>query len=81
MMVTSSTNKLRMEHDYRLIDWEAAGLANPSIARIDRIAAIPVSHIGTAGMIGKLTRIDINAIDEIPVKIEDEKKPQANPEA
>ncbi len=81
MMVTSSTNKLHMEHDYRLIDWEAAGLANPSIARIDRIAAIPASYIGTAGMIGKLTRIDINAIDEILVKIEDEKESQANPEA
>lgn len=65
MMVTSATNKLRMDHDYLLADWEAAGLVKPSIARIDRIAAIPTSYFGTAGKLGKLTETDIAAITEV----------------
>ncbi len=62
MMVTSSTNKLRMEHDHLLLDWGAAGLEKPSIARIDRIAAIPAAYFGAAGKIGRLAEIDIAAI-------------------
>ena len=81
IMVTSSTNKLRMEHDYLLIDWEAAGLAKPSIARIDRIATIPANYLGTAGRLGKLTGIDINAITETLSKIEEEEGTQSDPES
>lgn len=65
MMVTSSTNKLHLEYDYPLRDWEAAGLRNPSIARIDRIAEIPAGYLGSAGRIGKLSQADIDAISSI----------------
>ncbi len=65
MMVTSATNKIHMDHDYLLVDWEAAGLVKPSIARIDRIAAIPTSYFGTAGKLGRLAETDIAAITEV----------------
>lgn len=71
-MVTSSTNKLHLQHDHLLIDWKGAGLAKPSIARIDRIATIPASYLGTAGKLGKLRETDVNAITEILLKIEEE---------
>ena len=38
-MVTGAANKLSLEHDYPIREWEAAGLEKPSIARLDRIAA------------------------------------------
>jgi hypothetical protein len=62
MMVTSSTNKLHLEHDYLIRDWEQAGLRKPSIARVDRIAFIPPEHLGTAGRIGHLSDADIERI-------------------
>ncbi len=80
IMVTSSANKLHMEHDYLLIDWEAAGLAKPSIARIDRIATIPTSYLGTMGRIGRLTGIDVDAISETLAVIENQKEFQPNPD-
>lgn len=65
MMVTSATNKLHLEHDYLLRDWEQAGLDKPSIARADRIAEIPASYLGTAGRIGELSERDRAAISTI----------------
>lgn len=65
MMVTSSTNKLRLEHDYVIQNWKQAGLNKPSIARIDRIAEIPAGYLGSAGRIGKLSETDIAAISSI----------------
>ena len=62
MMVTSSTNKLSLPHDCRLHDWQAAGLKNPSLARVDRVAVIPQGYIGTAGRIGKLSEADRAAV-------------------
>ncbi|MGN0287430.1 MAG: type II toxin-antitoxin system PemK/MazF family toxin [Atopobiaceae bacterium] len=62
MMVTSATNKLHLEHDYLLRDWQQAGLDKPSIARVDRIAEIPPHYVGTAGRIGMLSEHDIAAI-------------------
>ena len=79
IMVTSSTNQLHMEHDYLLIDWEAASLAKPSIARIDRIATIPASYLGTSGMLGRLAEIDADAIKQTQSKI-DEEEARHNPE-
>ena len=64
-MVTSSANKLSLEHDYPLRDWKAAGLEKPSIARLDRIAEIPAGYLGTAGRIGRLADGDIAAIKAI----------------
>ena len=65
MMVTSAMNKLHMEHDYHLANWKEAGLVKPSIARIDRIAAIPADYFGTAGRIGRLSESDIAAISKL----------------
>lgn len=68
-MVTSSTNKLHLEHDYLLRDWKAAGLRSPSIARADRIAEIPPDYFGTAGHIGRLSQEDIDALATLLGKI------------
>lgn len=62
MMVTSSTNKLHLEHDYPIRDWRQAGLEKPSLARIDRIAEIPTGYLGSAGRIGRLSEFDQTAI-------------------
>ncbi len=61
-MVTSAANKLSLEHDYLIQEWEAAGLAKPSIARLDRIAEIPAGYLGNAGRIGRLAEDDIASI-------------------
>ena len=68
-MVTGIANKLSLEHDYPIREWEAAGLDKPSIARLDRIAEIPAGYLGVAGRIGCLTDEDINAIKAILAKI------------
>ena len=62
MMITSATNKLSLEHDYHLQNWQNAGLEKPSIARCDRIAEIPADYLGSAGKIGHLSERDIKAI-------------------
>ena len=64
IMVTGTNNKLTLEHDYQIIDWKEAGLVKPSIARVDRLAAIPLDYIGTAGRIGSLTARDQNNLEE-----------------
>lgn len=64
-MVTSATNKLSLEHDYLIRRWREAGLDKPSIARLDRIAEIPAGYLGTAGLIGRLSKEDIDAIKVI----------------
>lgn len=65
MMVTSATNKLKLEHDYLLQDWREAGLDKPSIARADRIAEIPPSYVGAVGKIGRLSARDEAALREM----------------
>ena len=68
-MVTGVADKLSLEHGYPIREWEAAGLDKPSIARLDRIAEIPVGYLGVAGRIGCLTDGDINAIKAILAEI------------
>ncbi|WP_283170965.1 type II toxin-antitoxin system PemK/MazF family toxin [Curtanaerobium respiraculi] len=68
-MVTSSSNKLSLAHDYPLREWGAAGLDKPSIARFDRIAEIPPGYLGMAGRIGRLADSDIAAIKAILAEI------------
>lgn len=65
MMVTRATNKLSLEHDYLIKDWAYAGLTSPPIARVDRIAEIPASYLGSAGRIGRLSDRDIEALSAI----------------
>lgn len=64
-MVTGTGNKLALEHDYSIREWEAAGLDKPSAARLDRIAEVPAGYLGTAGRIGRLADTDITAITTI----------------
>jgi len=64
-MVTSVGNKLSLEHDYPIREWEAAGLDKPSIARLDRIVEIPPGYLGTSGRIGRLAEGDVAAIKAI----------------
>lgn len=68
-MVTSAANKLSLEHGYHICEWEAAGLDNPSIARLGRIAEIPAGYLGAAGRIGRLADVDIDAIKAILAEI------------
>ena len=69
MMVTSATNKLKLEHDYLLQDWEEAGLDKPSIARADRIAEIPPNYVGVAGKIGRLSVRDEMALRHLLISM------------
>lgn len=50
-MVTSATNKLALEYDYRLKDWRMAGLDKPSIVRLRRVHAIGLSLDDPKGLI------------------------------
>ena len=68
-MVTGAANKISLEHDYPIREWEAAGLEKPSIARLDRIAEIPAGYLGVAGRIGRLAERDIVAIKAILAEI------------
>lgn len=65
MMVTSSTNKLSLPHDYLLADWREAGLEKPSLARVDRRVILPEGYFGRAGRIGRLSLRDIGALEAI----------------
>lgn len=65
MMVTSATNKLAMEHDYLIRDWEFAGLTKPSIARADRIVELPSGYLGTVGKIGRLSDVDTAGLSAV----------------
>ena len=62
LMITGATSRLSLEHDYFLRDWIEAGLDKPSIARADRIAEIPLSYLGSAGLIGYLSQRDIDGL-------------------
>ena len=65
MMVTSAQNKLHLEHDYLIEEWDLAGLDKPSIARVDRIATIPYAYLGSAGRLGRLSVVDSAALAEL----------------
>lgn len=68
-MVTNATNKLSLDHDHLIREWGAAGLDKPSITRIDRIAETPPGYLGTAGRIGRLAEVDIEAVKAILLEI------------
>ena len=41
--------------DTPLDDWQEAGLTKPSLVRVDRIALLPPTYLGTVGRIGRLS--------------------------
>jgi hypothetical protein len=63
-MITSASNKLSLPLDTPLKDWQAAGLTKPSLVRVDRIALLPPTYLGTAGRIGKLSPHDTHRISQ-----------------
>ena len=63
-MITSASNKLSLPLDTPLKDWQAAGLTKPSLVRVDRIALLPPTYLGTAGRIGKLSPYDTHRVSQ-----------------
>ena len=63
-MITSASNKLSLPLDTPLKDWQAAGLTKPSLVRVDRIALLPPTYLGTAGRIDKLSPHDTHRISQ-----------------
>ena len=46
-MITSAANKLSLPLNTPLEDWHAAGLTKASLVRVDRIALLPPTYLGT----------------------------------
>ena len=63
-MITSASNKLSLPLDTPLKDWQAAGLTKPSLVRVDRIALLPPTYLGTAGKIGRLSPRDAHRVSQ-----------------
>ena len=57
-MITSASNKLSLPLDTPLDDWQEAGLSKPSLVRVDRIALLPPTYLGTVGRIGRRSSRD-----------------------
>ena len=64
-MITSASNKLSLPLDTSLDDWQAAGLSKPSLVRVDRIALLPPTYLGTAGRIGRLSPRDAHRVSQV----------------
>mgnify|MGYP001685653891 FL=1 len=61
-MITSASNKLSLPLDTPLDDWQKAGLTKPSLVRVDRIALLPPTYLGTVGRIGRLSPRDAHRV-------------------
>ena len=64
-MITSASNKLSLPLDTSLDDWQEAGLTKPSLVRVDRIALLPPTYLGTAGRIGRLSPRDAHRVSQV----------------
>ena len=63
-MITGASNKLSLPLDTPLDDWQEAGLSKPSLVRVDRIALLPPTYLGTAGRIGRLSPRDVHRVSQ-----------------
>ena len=63
-MITSASNKLSLPLDTPLEDRRAAGLTKASLVRVDRIALLPPTYLGTAGRIGRLSPRDKHRVSQ-----------------
>lgn len=63
-MITGASNKLSLPLDTPLMDWRAAGLTKASLVRVDRIALLPPTYLGTAGRIGRLSPRDAHRVSQ-----------------
>ena len=64
VMITSASNKLSLPRNTPLTDWHAAGLTKASLVRVDRIALLPPTYLGTAGRIGTLSPRDAHRVSQ-----------------
>lgn len=63
-MTTSASNKLSLPLNTPLEDWQKAGLSKPSLVRVDRIALLPPTYLGTVGRIGRLSPRDKHRVSQ-----------------
>ena len=63
-MITGASNKLSLPLDTPIDDWQEAGLTKPSLVRVDRIALLPPTYLGTAGRIGTLSPRDKHRVSQ-----------------
>ena len=63
-MITSASNKLSLPLDTPLDDWQEAGLSKPSLVRVDRIALLPPTYLGTASRIGRRSPRDKHRVSQ-----------------
>ena len=63
-MITGASNKLSLPLDTPIDDWQEAGLTKPSLVRVDRIALLPPTYLGTAGRIGRLSPRDAHRVSQ-----------------
>ncbi|WP_431312232.1 type II toxin-antitoxin system PemK/MazF family toxin [Schaalia dentiphila] len=63
-MITGASNKLSLPLDTPIDDWQEAGLTKPSLVRVDRIALLPPTYLGTAGRIGRLSPRDKHRVSQ-----------------
>ena len=61
-MTTSASNKLSRPLDTPLDDWQEAGLTKPTLVRVDQIALLPPTYLGTVGRIGSLSPRDAHRV-------------------
>jgi len=59
-LITSKVSKYQGQTDYRLHDWQAAGLYEPSVVRCT-LATIETNQIG--GKVGTLTTLDMQGVE------------------
>ena len=64
-MITSTSNKLSLPLDTPIDDWRTAGLTKASLVRVDRIALLPPTYLGTAGRIGRLSPRDAHRVSQV----------------
>ena len=63
-MITGASNKLSLPLATPIDDWQEAGLSKPSLVRVDRIALLPPTYLGTAGRIGRLSPRDAHRVSQ-----------------
>lgn len=63
-MITGASNKLSLPLDTPIDDWQEAGLTKPSLVRVDRIALLPPTYLGTAGRIGRVSPRDKHRVSQ-----------------
>ncbi len=62
-MITSQVNGMKIEGDYRIQNWQEAGLLHPSIIRLSKVAT--VDGILIKKSLGKLSKADMDILKKL----------------